>query len=169
MVQHIGSKFSLPKNIPLLAVAVGRIWVFFFFFFSDPPRSHAQDGRQWSWNALLCHTLCPSPHLSLPPPPHATLSVSFFSPSLYLSMHWDLWITYSGKTPRGNRIPLSGVQFQESALLRLSQNVRRKSNWIISGDLLIFRIWHIVHSGGKKETAEKPTHYSTWAYHTAQL
>lgn len=85
-------------------------------------------------------TLCALLPISLSPPPHATLSVSFFSPSLYLSMHWDLWITYSGKTPRGNRIPLSGVQFQESALLRLSQNVRRKSNWIISGDLLIFRI-----------------------------
>lgn len=154
MVQHIGSKFSLPKNIPLLAVAVGRIWGFFFFcFFSDPPRSHAQDGRQWSWNALLCNTLCPSPH---PPTPRSLFL--FFYPSLYLSMHWDLWITYSGKTPRGNRIPLSGVQFQESALLRLSRNVRRKSNRIISGDLLIFRIWHIVHSGGEEKKLLKNQH-----------
>lgn len=73
-------------------------------------------------------------------------------------MHWDLWITYSGKTPRGNRIPLSGVQFQESALLRLSRNVRRKSNRIISGDLLIFRIWHIVHSGGEEKKLLKNQH-----------
>lgn len=92
-------------------------------------------GAEMHSYVTLCALLPPRP------PTNATLSVSFFfSPSLYLSMHWDLWITYSGKTPQGNKIPLSGVQFQESAPVRLSRNVRRKSNQIISGDLLIFRI-----------------------------
>lgn len=71
MVQHIVSKFSLPKNLPVLFVAVGRSRGF-----TDPLRSHAQDGNQSSLNALLCHTLL-HPHIT-----QSTLSFSFYSLAL---------------------------------------------------------------------------------------
>jgi len=69
----------LPKNIPVLAVAVGQNWGF---------QIH-QDGRQQSWNALLCHTL-------LHPPP----CFSFFPASLYLAMHWDFVAHLLRENPR---------------------------------------------------------------------
>lgn len=78
MVQHIGSKFSLPKNIPLFAVAVGRSWGFQILH----GHTHSIEGSEAEMHSL-CHTLSPPPILPMP------LSDSFFFPFLCLPMHRD--------------------------------------------------------------------------------
>ena len=147
MVQHIGSKFSLPKNIPLLAVAVGRSWGFQILH----GHTHRMGGSGAEMHSYV--TLCPSPllRLLLPIPHSASFSsLSLSLPSFISPCTGILWITYSGKAPWGNRILCSEVQFLKSTLTRISWNVKCKSNWIInSGDLLIFRVWHIIHSQKK--------------------
>lgn len=134
MVQHIGSKFSLPKNIPLLAVAVGRSWGFQILH----GHTHRMGGSGAEMHSYV--TFCPPP----PPSPHSPFLFSlspFISPCTGI-----LWITYSGKTPWGNRSLCSEVQFLKSTLMQISWNVKDKSNWLInSGDFVIFRVWHIIH------------------------
>lgn len=102
MVQHIGSKFSRSKNIPLLAVAVGQSWGFQILH----GHTHTMGGSGAEMHSYV--TLCP-------PPLDATLPVSSSSPSLYLSMHWD-FVDHLllEKTPWGNRILCSVVTFLKS-------------------------------------------------------
>lgn len=132
MVQHIGSKFSLPKNIPLLAIAVGRSWGFQIFH----GHTHRKEGSGAEMHSYV--TLPSSPYF------YATLSVSFSLPLFISPCTGILWLTYSGKPPRGNRVLCSEVQFLKSTLMRINWYVKHKSTWIInSGELLIFRVWHI--------------------------
>ena len=141
--------------MPLLATAVGRSRAF-----SDPPRSHAQDGRQWSWNALLCHTLPSSPSLSLSlslsPPPHCHTLFLLSLPPFISPCTGILWITYSGKTPGGNTVLRSEVQFLKSTLVRIRWNVKRKTNWIIKSVRLV-NFLHWTHYTIKKNKTVKTT------------
>lgn len=136
MVQHIGSKFSLPKNIPLLALLWGEAEVF---------RSSTVTRTGCEAVELKCTPMSHSASPPLLPMPHSLFLFSlppFISPCTGI-----LWITYSGKNPWGNRILCSEVQFLKSTLMRISWNVKCESNRIInSRDLLIFRVWQIIHS-----------------------
>lgn len=127
MVQHIGSNFSLPKNIPLLAVAVGRSWGFQIL--------HSHMHRMGGSGAEM-HS-----YVTLYPPPRAT---RFFLLSPPLSLH-ALGFCGSltqGKPPEEKEFCIKRFQFRKSTLMHVSWNVKHKSNCIINGmDLLIFPGW----------------------------
>lgn len=159
MVQHIGSKFSLPKNLPVLSVAVGRSRGF-----SDPPRSHAQDGSQPSWNARLCHTLLhPPPH-----PPQPNFLFLFSRPLICLCTE-ILWIIAQRRLSEGNKIwrqkkkEIATVQFEGCTTKQTCSNEAFKFNRIINaGRKLSFNLRHI-------RSSEIITHLRIFTLHCQDL
>lgn len=123
----------VSKNIPLLAIAVGRSWGFQILH-GHTHRKGGSGAETHSCVTLSCSSILPC---------HA---LRFFLLFLSLSLH-ALGFCGSltlGKSPRGNRVLCSEVQFLKSTLMRISWNVKLKSTRIInSGGLLVFRVWHI--------------------------